>query len=123
MLSMSETVLFFIRLVKLLAAVLLLGMGVYFAINNTHDLVVRVPVTDQMISLNVSLALFLAFTVGTCFAVVFFGYEWLRKALDLKRMRKQLLEIKEKNKDSSLSSPASMLDRTVSQLDEDHSLP
>ncbi len=93
---------FFLRLLKLLVAVLLLGAGVYFAINNNHDLLVRVPVTDQAVSMNVSLALFLAFVVGICFTAVFFGYEWLRKALDVKQLRKQLLEITAKS-----SEPAS----------------
>ena len=97
---------FMLRLFKLLAAVVLLGAGVYFAINNNHDLVVRVPVTDQTVSMNVSLALFLAFVVGICFTAIFFGYEWLRKALDVKKLRKQLLEITEKNRDNAPSTPA-----------------
>ena len=89
--------LYFLKLLKLLAAVLLLGAGVYFAINNNHDLVVVLPVTDQTVSMNVSLALFIAFAVGICFTAVFFGYEWLRQALDVKKLRKQLLTITEKN--------------------------
>ena len=97
---------FLLKLLKLLVAVVLLGAGVYFAINNNHDLVVRVPVTDQTISMNVSLALFIAFVVGICFTAVFFGYEWLRKALDVKQLRKQLLEMTEKNTDNMHSMPA-----------------
>ena len=88
---------FLLKLSKLLVAVLLLGAGVYFAINNNHDLMVVLPVTDQTVSMNVSLALFLAFVVGICFTAVFFGYEWLRKALDVKKLRRQLLEITEKS--------------------------
>lgn len=97
---------FFLKLLKLLAAVLLLGAGIYFAINNNHDLVVRVPVTDQTVSMNTSLALFLAFAVGICFTAIFFGYEWLRKALDVKQLRKQLLEITEKTSDNTHSTRA-----------------
>ena len=109
---------FFLKLVKLLVAVVLLGAGVYFAINNNHDLVVRVPVTDQTISMNVSLALFLAFAVGICFTAIFFGYEWLRKALDVKKLRKQLLEITEKNSDEAQSTAAA----SPSRWQEDQSI-
>ncbi len=97
---------FFLKLIKLLAAVLLLGAGVYFAINNNHDLIVRVPVTDQTVSMNVSLALFLAFTVGICFTAIFFGYEWMRKALDVKKLRKQLLALMETTTDNTHSAQA-----------------
>lgn len=110
--------LFFLKLLKLLTAVLLLGAGVYFAINNNHDLMVRVPITDQTISINVSLALFLAFVVGICFTAIFFGYEWLRKALDIKKLRKQLLETTTKNSEYDNSTQTD----SASHWQEDQSL-
>ena len=113
---------FFIKLLKLLVALLLLGAGVYFALSNNHDLLVRVPVTEQMISMNVSLALFLAFVTGTCFTVLFFGYEWLRKAIDIKHLRRQLLEITPKKSESGLPLEKAGSERMTSPLYEDHSM-
>lgn len=110
--------LFFLKLLKLLAAVVLLGAGVYFALNNNHDLMMRVPITDQAISMNVSLALFLAFVVGICFTAIFFGYEWFRKALSIKKLRKQLLEITAKNSENDNSTQTD----PASRWQEDQSL-
>lgn len=80
---------FFVRLAKLATAVAFLGSGVYFAVSNTHEIMLRVPVTAQTVFVNASLALFFAFLLGVFLAVVFFGYEWFRKTLLVKRLQKQ----------------------------------
>ena len=80
---------FFVKLAKLAMAVAFMGSGVYFAISNTHEIMFRVPVTDQTVFVNASLALFFAFLLGVFLTVIFFGYEWFRKTLLVNRLKKQ----------------------------------
>lgn len=84
---------FLLKVFRLLLVVLFFGTGIYFAINNNHDLLVNLPGLAQPLATKVSFMLFIAFSAGVFVSILFFAYEWFKKSLDLRKLKRQLHDL------------------------------
>lgn len=83
-----------LKVFRLLLVVLFFGAGIYLAINNNHDLLVNIPGLAQPLATKVSFMLFIAFSAGVLVSILFFAYDWFKKSLDLRKLKRQLHDVK-----------------------------
>ena len=111
-----------LKVFRLLLVVLFFGAGIYVAVNNNHDLLVNLPGLAQPLATKVSFMLFVAFSAGVFVSILFFGYEWFKKSLDLRKLRRQLHSIKPTRQSLSEMSPK-LTDPTVDPVGQKNSFP
>lgn len=77
------------RLISFLVVLLFIGFGGYFGFLNMDRIYVSVPFVGEFKVVGF-LAFLLAFMLGGVFAAVFFGYDFFRKSLEVRRNRRDL---------------------------------
>lgn len=109
-----------IKIFRLLLVVLFFGAGIYFAINNNHDLLINLPGLAQPLATKVSFMMFIAFSVGVFVSILFFAYEWFKKSLDLRKLKRQLHGLRPA-RESLSEIPSELVDPAVDPVGQKNS--